>query len=43
METKQLIVEIAEELHKRLKVISAEKGIPMKRLVIEAIEELLNK
>jgi len=41
IETKQLIVEVAEELHTKLKVISAKKGIPMKQLVITAIEQII--
>lgn len=43
METKQLIVEVAEELHTKLKLISVEKGIPMKHLVIRAIEQIIKK
>jgi predicted HicB family RNase H-like nuclease len=43
METKQLIVEIAEDLHRKLKIISAEKGVPIKHLMIRAIEEIIKK
>ena len=43
METKQLIVEIAEELHTKLKIMAAEKKTSMSQLIIEVVEKLTKK
>jgi predicted HicB family RNase H-like nuclease len=41
METKKMIIEIAEELHRQLKIVSATQGVSMRQLIIEAIEEII--
>jgi predicted HicB family RNase H-like nuclease len=39
---KRLIITMAEELHKKIKVLSAESGESMNSLIIQAITYLIN-
>jgi hypothetical protein len=40
MEQKQLIIEMAENLHKKLKLLSVKNNTSMRALIIQAIQEL---
>ncbi|MBN1792602.1 toxin-antitoxin system HicB family antitoxin [Candidatus Woesearchaeota archaeon] len=32
-------IEIPEEIHKKIKIIAASEGIPLKELIVKALEE----
>lgn len=43
METKRLVVQISAELHKRIKVVAAEKNVTISWWIMEAIKEKQEK
>jgi predicted DNA binding CopG/RHH family protein len=36
-------IEVPDEIHKRIKILSAMQGIPIKELIVKALEENINE